>query len=116
LFHAAEGKFTIPDRLASLGTNYDRACGAVRQALLAGADRQVPDLGHLGTPTTIRGCLRGLEIGVNDYLPAPGRTSNELLARARNPDTQARYTDHHVSRQCAELDRNGDHRCADRPA
>ena len=57
--------------------------------------------------------LRGLEIGVNDYLVRP-IDKNELLARVRTQIRKKRYTDA-AARQRAAVDRDGDHRRADRP-
>ena len=52
--------------------------------------------------------LRGLEIGVNDYLVRP-IDKNELLARVRTQITQeALYRA--AARQRADVDRDGDHR------
>ncbi len=52
--------------------------------------------------------MRGLEIGVNDYLVRP-IDKNELLARVRTQIRRKRYTDA-AARQCSAVDGNGDHR------
>ena len=58
--------------------------------------------------------LRGLEIGVNDYLMRP-IDKNELLARVRTQVRKKRYTER-LRDNVQHVDRDGDHRCADRPA
>ena len=52
--------------------------------------------------------MRGLEIGVNDYLMRP-IDKNELLARVRTPDPQEALH-RAAARQRAAVDRDGDHR------
>src|SRR5204862_272430 len=54
--------------------------------------RQVPILAVADADNNTR-LLRGLEIGVNDYLLRPV-DKNELLARARTQIRKRRYTDH----------------------
>ena len=80
LFHAAEGNYDL--LIISLGlANFDglRLCG---QARSLERTRQVPILAISETDNNAR-LLRGLEIGVNDYLLRPV-DKNELLARARS--------------------------------
>ena len=57
--------------------------------------------------------IRGLEIGVNDYLMRP-IDKNELLARVRTQIRKKRYTER-LRDNVQHVDRDGDHRCADRP-
>ncbi|MCO5131269.1 MAG: PleD family two-component system response regulator [Xanthobacteraceae bacterium] len=90
LFHAAEGNYDL--LIISLGLeNFDglRLCG---QARSLERTRQVPILAIAETDNNAR-LLRGLEIGVNDYLSRPV-DKNELLARARTQIRRRRYTDH----------------------
>src|SRR6478736_4847444 len=88
LFHAAEGNYDL--LIVSLGLeNFDglRLCS---QARSLERTRQVPILAIADADNNTR-LLRGLEIGVNDYLLRPV-DKNELLARARTrirgPDPQ----------------------------
>ena len=90
LFHAAEGNYDL--LIVSLGLeNYDglRLCS---QARSLERTRQVPILAISDADNNAR-LLRGLEIGVNDYLLRPV-DKNELLARARTQIRKRRYTDH----------------------
>src|SRR6201995_1209527 len=90
LFHAAEGNYDL--LLVSLGLqNFDglRLCSQVRSLERT---RQVPILAISDADNNAR-LLRGLEIGVNDYL-LPPVDKNELLARARTQIRKRRYTDH----------------------
>ena len=110
VFHAAEGNYDL--LIISLGlANFDglRLCSQLRSLERT---RQVPILAVADADNNTR-LLRGLEIGVNDYLLRPV-DKNELLARA-HPDSQAALY-RSSARQRAELDRDGDHRRADRPA
>jgi two-component system cell cycle response regulator len=108
LFHAAEGNYDLLIVSLSLD-NYDglRLCS---QARSLERTRQLPILAISDADNNAR-LLRGLEIGVNDYLLRPV-DKNELLARARTQIRRRRYRS--SARQCAELDRNGDHGRADR--
>ena len=110
LFPAAEGNYDLLIVSLSL-ENYDglRLCS---QARSLERTRQLPILAISDADNNAR-LLRGLEIGVNDYLLRPV-DKNELLARP-HPDPQAALY-RPPARQRAELDRNGDYRCADRPA
>ena len=90
LFHAAEGNYDL--LIVSLGLdNFDglRLCS---QARSLERTRQVPILAIADADNNAR-LLRGLEIGVNDYLLRPV-DKNELLARARTQIRKRRYTDH----------------------
>jgi two-component system cell cycle response regulator len=90
LFHAAEGNYDL--LIVSLGLeNFDglRLCS---QARSLERTRHVPILAIADADSNAR-LLRGLEIGVNDYLLRPV-DKNELLARARTQIRRHRYTDH----------------------
>ena len=90
LFHAAEGNYDL--LIVSLDLdNFDglRLCS---QARSLERTRHVPILA-IADPAHNARLLRGLEIGVNDYLLRPV-DSNELLARARTQIRKRRYTDH----------------------
>ena len=90
LFHAAEGNYDL--LIVSLGLeNFDglRLCS---QARSLERTRAVPILAIADADNNTR-LLRGLEIGVNDYLLRPV-DMNELLARARTQIRKRRYTDH----------------------
>ena len=90
LFHAAEGNYDL--LIVSLGLeNFDglRLCS---QARSLERTRAVPILAIADADNNTR-LLRGLEIGVNDYLLRPV-DKNELLARARTQIRKRRYTDH----------------------
>jgi two-component system cell cycle response regulator len=92
LFHAADGNYDL--LIVSLGLeNFDglRLCSQARSLertravpILAIADADADNNARL---------LRGLEIGVNDYLLRPV-DKNELLARARTQIRKRRYADH----------------------
>ena len=90
LFHAAEGSYDLLIVSLSL-ENFDglRLCS---QARSLERTRQVPILAISDADNNAR-LLRGLEIGVNDYLLRP-IDRNELLARARTQIKRRRYTDH----------------------
>jgi two-component system cell cycle response regulator len=90
LFHAADGDYDL--LIVSLGLdNFDglRLCS---QARSLERTRHVPILAIAEADSNTR-LLRGLEIGVNDYLLRPV-DKNELLARARTQIRKRRYTDH----------------------
>jgi two-component system cell cycle response regulator len=90
LFHAAEGNYDL--LIVSLGLdNFDglRLCS---QARSLERTRAVPILAISDADNNSR-LLRGLEIGVNDYLLRPV-DKNELLARVRTQIRKRRYTDH----------------------
>ena len=90
VFHAADGNYDL--LIVSLGLeNFDglRLCS---QARSLERTRAVPILAIADADNNAR-LLRGLEIGVNDYLLRPV-DKNELLARARTQIRKRRYTDH----------------------
>ena len=90
LFHAADGNYDL--LIVSLGLeNFDglRLCS---QARSLERTRQLPILAISDADNNSR-LLRGLEIGVNDYLLRPV-DKNELLARARTQIRKRRYTDY----------------------
>ena len=89
LFQAADGNYDL--LIVSLGLrNFDglRLCS---QARSLERTRHVPILAIADADNNPR-LLRGLEIGVNDYLLRP-IDKNELLARARTQIRKRRYTD-----------------------
>lgn len=90
LFHAAEGNYDLLIVSLSL-ENFDglRLCS---QARSLERTRQIPILAIADLDNNTR-LLRGLEIGVNDYLTRPV-DKNELMARARTQVRRRRYTDH----------------------
>src|SRR4029079_1510731 len=90
LFHAAEGNYDLLIVSLSL-ENFDglRLCS---QARSLERTRHVPILAISDADNNAR-LLRGLEIGVNDYLTRPV-DKNELLGRARTQIRKRRYTDH----------------------
>jgi len=92
VFHAAEGDYDL--LIVSLGLeNFDglRLCS---QARSLERTRSVPILAIADAENNNNArLLRGLEIGVNDYLLRPV-DKNELLARARTQIRKRRYTDH----------------------
>ena len=89
LFHAAEGNYDL--LIVSLGLkNFDglRLCSQVRSLERT---RNLPILA-VAEPDNNQRLVRGLEIGVNDYLIRP-IDKNELLARARTQIKKKRYTE-----------------------
>ena len=89
LFRAAEGNYDLV--IVSLGLeNFDalRLCSQIRSL---DRTRNVPILA-ITEPDNNARMLRGLEIGVNDYLMRP-IDKNELLARARSQVRKRRYTE-----------------------
>jgi two-component system cell cycle response regulator len=89
LFHAADGNFDL--LIVSLGLeNFDalRLCSQVRSL---DRTRNIPILA-VTEPDNHARMVRGLEIGVNDYLMRP-IDKNELLARARTQVRKRRYTE-----------------------
>lgn len=90
LFSAGEGNYDL--MIVSMGLeNFDalRLCSQVRSMERT---RNLPILAIADVESNAR-LLRGLEIGVNDYLLRPV-DKNELLARARTQIRKRRYTDH----------------------
>src|SRR5712692_9177693 len=89
LFHAAEGNYDV--LIVSLGLkNFDglRLCSQVRSLERT---RNIPILAVSDADDNTR-LVRGLEIGVNDYLFRP-IDKNELLARVRTQVRKKRYTE-----------------------
>jgi two-component system, cell cycle response regulator len=89
LFRAAEGNYDL--LIISLGLqNFDalRLCSQVRSL---DRTRNIPILA-IAEPDNDARMMRGLEIGVNDYLMRP-IDKNELLARARTQVRKRRYTE-----------------------
>jgi two-component system cell cycle response regulator len=89
LFRAAEGNYDL--LIVSLGlSNFDglRLCSQVRSL---DRTRNVPILAIADADNNSR-LVRGLEIGVNDYLARP-IDKNELLARVRTQIRRKRYTE-----------------------
>lgn len=89
LFHAADGNFDL--LIISLGLeNFDglRLCSQLRSLERT---RNIPVLGVTEADNNAR-MVRGLEIGVNDFLMRP-IDKNELLARARSQVRKRRYTE-----------------------
>jgi two-component system cell cycle response regulator len=89
VFHAAEGDYDL--LLVSLGLeNFDglRLCSQMRSL---DRTRNVPILAITEGDNNVR-MVRGLEIGVNDYLVRPV-DKNELLARVRTQIRKRRYTE-----------------------
>jgi two-component system, cell cycle response regulator len=89
LFHAADGNHDL--LIVSLGLeNYDalRLCSQIRSL---DRTRNLSILAITEPDNTAR-MLRGLEIGVNDYLLRP-IDKNELLARVRTQVRKRRYTE-----------------------
>lgn len=90
LFRAAEGDFELV--MVSLAlANFDglRLCSQLRSLERT---RMVPIL-LITEPEDNARLLRGLDIGVNDYLVRPIE-KNEILARVRSQLRRKRYTDH----------------------
>jgi two-component system, cell cycle response regulator len=89
LFRAADGNYDLV--IVSLGLeNFDalRLCSQIRSLERT---RNTPILAVTDPDDTAR-MVRGLEIGVNDYLMRP-IDKNELLARARTQVRRRRYTE-----------------------
>jgi two-component system cell cycle response regulator len=89
LFHAADGNYDLV--IVSLGLeNFDalRLCSQIRSLERT---RNVPILA-LTEPDNNARMVRGLEIGVNDFLMRP-IDKNELLARTRTQVRKRRYTE-----------------------
>lgn len=89
LFHAAEGNYDLV--IVSLGLrNFDglRLCSQLRSLERT---RNVPILAVAEVDNNQR-LVRGLEIGVNDYLIRPIE-KNEMLARVRTQIKKKRYTE-----------------------
>ena len=83
LFHAAEGNYDLADRLAR-SRQFRRAAAVQPGCARWSARAHVPILAIADAENNAR-LLRGLEIGVNDYLLRP-IDKNELLARVAHAD------------------------------
>uniref|UniRef100_Q07L67 diguanylate cyclase n=1 Tax=Rhodopseudomonas palustris (strain BisA53) TaxID=316055 RepID=Q07L67_RHOP5 len=90
LFHAADGDYDL--LIVSLGLEDFDGLRLCSQARSLERTRHLPILAIADADNNTR-LLRGLEIGVNDYLLRPV-DKNELLARARTQIRRRRYTDH----------------------
>src|SRR6476620_896081 len=90
LFRAADGDYDL--LIVSLGLDKFDGLRLCSQARSLERTRHVPILAIAEADNHTR-LLRGLEIGVNDYLLRPV-DKNELLARARTQIRKRRYTDH----------------------
>jgi len=90
LFRAVEGNYDL--LIVSLDLNNFDGLRLCSQARSLERTRHVPILA-IADPEHNTRLLRGLEIGVNDYLLRPV-DKNELLARARTQIKKRRYTDH----------------------
>ena len=90
LFRAAEGNYDL--LIISLDLDNFDGLRLASQARSLERTRHVPILA-IAEPESNTRLLRGLEIGVNDYLLRP-IDKNELLARARTQVRRRRYTDH----------------------
>src|SRR4051794_11611266 len=90
LFQAAEGNYDL--LIVSLDLNNFDGLRLCSQARSLERTRHVPILAIAEAENSAR-LLRGLEIGVNDYLLRP-IDKIELLARARTQIRRRRYTDH----------------------
>ncbi len=89
LFHAAEGNYDL--LIVSLGLESFDALRLCSQARSLDRTRNLPILA-ITEPDNNARMLRGLEIGVNDFLIRP-IDKNELLARARSQVRKRRYTE-----------------------
>jgi two-component system cell cycle response regulator len=89
LFHAAEGDFDLI--IVSLGLDDHDALRLCSQLRSLERTRNVPILAICEGEETTR-MIRGLEIGVNDYLLRP-IDKNELAARVRTQVRRKRYTE-----------------------
>ena len=90
LFRAADGDYDL--LIVSLDLNDFDGLRLCSQARSLERTRHVPILA-IADPEHNTRLLRGLEIGVNDYLLSPV-DKHELLARARTQIKKRRYTDH----------------------
>jgi two-component system, cell cycle response regulator len=89
LFHAAEGNFDLA--IVSLGLEHFDGLRLCSQLRSLERTRSVPILAIADGDNNAR-LVRGLEIGVNDYLLRPV-DKNELLARVRTQVRKKRYTE-----------------------
>ena len=111
LFHAADGQLRPADRLAQPGQF--RRLAAVQPGALAGAYAPVADPRHLRRRQQCAAAARARNR--RQRLPAAADRQERAAGARAHADPQAAL--HRSSaRQCAELDRDGDHRRADRTA
>jgi two-component system, cell cycle response regulator len=89
LFHAADGNFDL--LIVSLGLEHFDALRLCSQLRSLERTRNIPIL-VITEPDNNARMVRGLEIGVNDFLMRP-IDKNELLARARSQVRKRRYTE-----------------------
>ena len=89
LFHAADGNYDL--LIVSLGLEHFDALRLCSQIRSLDRTRNLPILAITEPDNTAR-MLRGLEIGVNDFLIRP-IDKNELLARTRSQVRKRRYTE-----------------------
>ncbi|MBI3435580.1 MAG: PleD family two-component system response regulator [Proteobacteria bacterium] len=89
LFHAAEGNYDL--MVISFGLEKHDALRLCSQARSLERTRTMPILAIAEAEDNLR-LMRGLEIGVNDFLVRP-IDRNELLARVRTQVRKKRYTD-----------------------
>ena len=89
LFHAAEGHYDLV--IVSLGLQHFDGLRLCSQLRSLERTRNLPILAVAEADNNAR-LVRGLEIGVNDYLLRP-IDKNELLARARTQIKKKRYTE-----------------------
>jgi two-component system, cell cycle response regulator len=89
LFHAAEGNYDL--MIVSLGLDKFDALRLCSQVRSLERTRNLPLLAVSDVDNNAR-LLRGLEIGINDYLTRP-IDKNELLARVRTQIRRKRYTE-----------------------
>jgi len=89
LFRAADGNYDL--LIVSLGLEYFDALRLCSQLRSLDRTRNIPILA-ITEPDSNARMVRGLEIGVNDYLMRP-IDKNELLARARSQVRKRRYTE-----------------------
>jgi two-component system cell cycle response regulator len=89
LFHAAEGNYDL--LIVSLGLDKFDALRLCSQVRSLERTRNLPILAVADVDNNAR-LIRGLEIGINDYLTRP-IDKNELLARVRTQIRKKRYTE-----------------------
>jgi two-component system cell cycle response regulator len=89
LFHAAEGNYDL--MIVSLGLDKFDALRLCSQVRSLERTRSLPILAVADADNNAR-LIRGLEIGINDYLTRPV-DKNEMLARVRTQVRKKRYTE-----------------------
>ena len=112
LFQAAEGDYDLA--IISLGAReLSTACGCASHSARSTAPALCRSSSIAEADDNAR-LMRGLEIGVNDYLIRP-IDRNETAGAGAHPGP-AEALRRPPARQRADVDRDGDHRRADRPA